>query len=193
MTRIRNKLIKILLPIVVLLLSGACSIHYYVPVDTVASEDRFAVIRTDSLAIVLRPQSWNGSYSELNNRFFPVFIRIMNTGNNRIKLNEDSFSILANGMQYDPIPLEFLLANLRDSILLKNYNDPFGTTTTDLSLTNINKEQEFYYEVLNNTLSFGDLLPGGTKEGYLFYNRSVSASSSWTIDVMGQSIGFIRK
>jgi len=180
-------------PAVALLLSGACSVRYYMPVDTNASENRFAVLRSDSLLIVLRPQSYSGAYSELNNRFFPVFIRIKNTGNNRIKLGDNSFSILAGDLQYDPIPLEFLLANLRDSILLNNYTDPFDATSTGISLINSNKEQEFYYEVLNNTFSFGDLLPGGTKEGYLFYNRNIFSSPSWTIDVLGQSVGFVRK
>ncbi len=46
-------------------------------------------IRSDTLLIV-KPQSYPGSYQEINNRFFPVFISIKNNST-EIKLQENSF------------------------------------------------------------------------------------------------------
>jgi hypothetical protein len=45
-------------------------------------------------------------------------------------------------------------------------------------------------ELINSYFSFGDLLPGGRKEGYLFYNRDLSRAKTFSIDALGQALIF---
>ena len=187
------KLISLLLPAAVLLLSGACSLRYYYPAPGITSENRYAIVRTDSLQVVLRQQNYQGSYQELNNRFFPLFIRMRNLSGQKQKIEPSGFSILAEGKQYDPVPLEYILLNLQHSVIINSYSDPFDPTDATDILQNNKKEQELYYDVLANSFGFGDLLAGALKEGYLFYNRDIAAADSFSIDVMGKSVGFVKK
>lgn len=193
-----HKLIKLqmilvtILPAAVLLLLGACSISYFVPAAGTRSEDRYAIIRTDSLLITIRPQSYPVSYQELNNRFFPVFVRIKNNASLKTRLSSGSFGILMQGKQYDPIPLDLLLLNLRSHSQLNSFQDPF-LFDNDQYLSDANKEQEMFYDVIANAFSYGDILPGGLKEGYLFYDRSITTADSFSIDVLGNKIVFIKQ
>lgn len=180
-----------MLPVVVLLLPVACSISQFMPAPGVLSEDNYAIIRSDSLLIIVRPQNYPGSYQEVNNRFFPVFISIKNTSDHKIQIKQNSFSILCNEKQYDPIPTDYILADLERRIMLNEINSPF-TSTSEFSLTDRNKEKDMYYELVNNEFSYGELLPNGKKEGYLFYNRDIASAKSFTIDILGNTIPFIR-
>jgi hypothetical protein len=191
--QITNKLNKIMLPIVVLLLSGACSIRYFMPVEGTLTEERFAVVRTDSLQIAIRPQSYLGNYQDINSRFFPVFVRIKNISGNKIKISESSFGILAKEKQFDPVPLQYILANLRQNFLLNDFNDPFNPSDPVQETLDRNREQDMYFELVNAAFSYGEILPGGIKEGYLFYNRALSSADSFSIDAVGHRLSFIKR
>jgi len=191
--KITNRIAVIVLPIVVLLLSGACSIRYFVPEEGTLTEDRYAVVRSDSLQFALRPQSYLGNYQDVNNRFFPVFIRVKNSSTRRIKVPEGSFGILANDRQFDPVPLQYILANLRQSIWLKSYDNLFQPEDPSQSVLDKTREQDMYYELLSSAFSYGDILPGGSKEGYLFYDRAIDAAEGFTFDALGYGVRFRRK
>ena len=92
----------------ILFLLSACSVSQFVPGEGVVSENNYAIIRTDTLLIIVKPQSYPGSYQEINNRFFPIFISIKNNSRQKIKLQESSFSILCNEKQYDPVPVDYI-------------------------------------------------------------------------------------
>jgi hypothetical protein len=184
---------SMVLPLIVLLLAGACSANSFVPAAGITSENNYALIRADSLLLAIRTQSYEGSYQELNNRFFPIFIRIKNNGATKVKISSGSLSIIAEGKQFDPIPLEYILLNLRNSAQLHNFYDPFNINDADPNLRTNDKAQELFYELIAKTFSFGDLLGGGMKEGYLFYNRTIAAADSFSIDAMGKNIGFVKK
>jgi len=188
--RTTNKLWKILLPAVILLLPVACSVSQFVPAAGVESENLYAIIRTDTLMIVIKPQSYPGSYQEINNHFFSLFIRIKNTSGQRLKLQQGSFSILCQQQQYDPIPLDYILADLERKMMLKEISDPFAENVFSYNIAERNKEQEMYYELVNNAFPWGELLPGGIKEGYLFYNKDITTTNSFVIDALGHSVTF---
>lgn len=167
--------------------------RYFMPSEGIATEERFAIIRTDSLLIAIRPQSYLGNYQDVNNRFFPVYIRVRNTSTQRFKISEGSFGILASEKQFDPIPLQYILANLRQSILLKDFDDPFTPQDPNQSILDKNREQDMYFELLNSAFSYGEILPGGIKEGFLFYNRILGSQVSFSIDALGKPVRFEKK
>jgi len=181
-----------ILPAVILLLPVACSVNQFVPAEGVLSEDNYAIIRSDTLLIIVRPQNYPGSYHEINSRFFPLYFKVKNTSSHKIHLNQSSFSILCNEKQYDSIPLDYVLADLERRILLKQFSDPFAPQVTNFGITYKEKEQEMYYELVNNAFSFGDILPGAIKEGYLFYNREIASAKRFTIDILGNTICFVK-
>jgi hypothetical protein len=188
--RITNKLWKILLPAVILLLPVACSVSQFVPAAGAESENRYAIIRTDTLMIVIKPQSYPGSYQEINNRFFSLYISIKNKSGQRIKLQQGSFSILCSQKQYDPIPVDYILADLERKMMLKDISNPFADNVFSYNIAERDKEQEMYYELVNTAFPWGELLPGGIKDGYLFYNKDIASANNFVIDVLGHSVTF---
>ncbi|GAB1468293.1 hypothetical protein MASR2M64_10060 [Candidatus Cloacimonadota bacterium] len=186
------KQVIMILPAAVLLLSGACSIKYFVPASGVQSENRYAIVKTDSLLFILRPQNYGTNNTQLSSRFFSMFIRVKNTASTKQKIADGSFSILVKDKQYDYIPLEYLLANLRQASLLNSYQDPFSITGNQNLLQDDTKAQEIYYDLIANSFSFGDVLPGAIKEGYLFYDDRIYSTDDFAIDVQGKRIGFIK-
>lgn len=192
MKRITNKHCRMMLTAGILFLLSACSVSQFVPGEGVVSENNYAIIRADTLLIIVKPQSYPGSYQEINNRFFPVFISIKNNSRQKIKLQESSFSILCNEKQYDPVPVDYILSDLERRMMLKEFSDPFSPTT-EFGITDRNKEQEMYYELVNNAFSSGELLPGAKKEGYLFYNREIASARYFTINILGTAIPFVKQ
>lgn len=187
-----HRYMRCIIPAAILLLSGACSLRYFVPAAGVQAENRFAIVKTDSLLIAIRPQNYVGNYQQLNSRFFSVFIRVKNNATLKQKLEPASFSILANERQYDYIPLDYLLADLRQASLVSSYENPFAISETQNVIETDNKQQELYYELIANSFSFAEILPGAIKEGYLFYNNKINATDSFFIDVLGNKTGFIK-
>lgn len=188
--KITNRLILIL---PVLLAITACVPRYYVPIpgEGISREEQYAVLRTDSLLVAVRPQAYPGGGSDFANRFFSLRVVVRNLGTSVKQLGQNNFSILAEGRQFDYIPLQYVLSNLQTSYLLENgyvVDDPFETA---LLPNDQDRQQEYALDLMAEYLSFGDLLPGGRKEGYLFYDDKVGSAESFSIDLMGKRVDFI--
>jgi len=162
--------------------------------DAYSSEKGYAIVASDSLLIAVRPMAYSGAAANVSSNFFTLWVQVRNTGRKTISLNRSSFGIISDGRQYDFVPLEYVLGSLRTGYLLSDYEDPFNTDP--LASANIERNNEkyndAYFEVLNSQFSFGDLLPGGMKEGYLFYNRDLRSSRALSVDVLGSSVEFKR-
>lgn len=182
---------RFLMLLLVLLALSACVPRYYVPVpgNGISKEEQYAVLRTDSLMVAVRSQAYPGG-NDFSNRFFCIRVVVRNLGTGVNKLGTNNFSILAKGRQYDYIPLQYVLSNLQTSYLLENGNmidDPFA-----LQLTNEQeRQQEYALELMSEYFAFGDLLPGGSKEGYLFYDKKILSSDAFSIDLMGKRVDFV--
>ncbi|HQF81381.1 MAG TPA: hypothetical protein PK707_00825 [Candidatus Syntrophosphaera thermopropionivorans] len=177
-----------------LLLSG-CAVKPYVPVpgDFYTQEADWAIINTDSLNIFVHPQSYYGVAQNTASSYFTLYVRVKNKSKKNISLNRSSFSILAGNQQFDYIPLEIILGSLQNYSLLRYYQDPFASpipANYDKYLQDI---QQQYLELVNSYFSFGELLPGGSKEGYLFYDKKIEQYNSFELDVWGTKIKFVRK
>lgn len=180
-----------------LLWLGGCLIKPYSPVPggQYGIENRFAIVQADSLQVILRPQSYSGDAQDTASSFMPVFLRVKNTSGRPVTVDPASFSLTANGKQYDYVPLELVLGSIKTSYQLTYYDDPLALNSSDIRSReeNLERAREQYYELLNSYFSFGRILPGGYKEGYLFYNYRAGDARTLILDVMGTPVTFERR
>ena len=178
---------------VTILLAGGCVVRPWMPQasEGIAVEDYYAVISTDSLLIAIRPQAYDGDAQTVNANFFTLYLQVRNLSKSTLRLPKQSFGIVADGRQFDPIPLEFVLGSVQTSYKLTDFEDPFSPETQTQKVSE--KYREDYFELLNRYFSFGDLLPGGSKDGYLFYSSAAGMQGSLEVDVWGRMIGFGRR
>ncbi|MDP2173732.1 MAG: hypothetical protein Q8M98_00235 [Candidatus Cloacimonadaceae bacterium] len=174
---------------ILLFVLSACIVRPYVPVPNpgYGSEDRWAVLLSDSLVIAIRPQAYIGNVQSINSNFFVLFLKVKNISSGTVSLRKSSFNIIVEDKQHDFIPLELVLGSMQSSFFMENYQDPFALNPLP---ANYDKAREQYFEVLNNYFSFGDILPGGMKEGYLFYNRNIHNFKSFSVDALFTRIHF---
>lgn len=190
---------RIKLPLLILLsalLLSGCVTRPWQPLSGTGYgiEKHYAVVANDSLLIAVRPQAYSGTAANVGSNFFSLWVQVRNLGRRPVTLSRGSFGIISGGRQYDFVPLEYVLGSLRSGFLLTDFEDPFSTDPLAASQTarNTEKYNEAYFEVLNSHFSFGDLLPGGMKEGYLFYNRDIGSSRAFSVDVFGTRVEFAR-
>lgn len=170
----------------------ACAMKAWQPVPgDYHLEEGYIIIRSDSLQIALRPESYRGSRQKLSADFFTIYLQIKNIGAKKLEIPEAAFAIVAEGRQYDHIPLSFILDNARDRIYFEKWQDPFYEQT---SLTDDRQQLlDEYYELMANSFSFGELLPSATKQGYIFYPRALGRADSLSIDALGKWVSFTRR
>jgi len=175
------------------LFAAGCAAKFWQPetAEGVGSENRYAVINTDSLLIAIRPQVYDGNAQAVNANFFTLHLQVRNLSKATLKLPRQSFGIVAGGRQFDPIPLEFVIGSVQTNYKLTDFEDPF--TTDPLSEGTTQQYREDYFELLNSYFSFGDLLPGGSKEGYLFYSSAAGSQPAFSVDAWGRMVTFSRK
>ena len=175
----------------VLMLSG-CLLKPYLPAPDAAYavEGRYAIVQNDSLAIYLRPPVYSGEAQEIGADFFTLQMRVRNTSSRPIRLEQQGFSILAGQLQYDYIPLQVVLGSVQTLYLLSQYEDPFAPTQPDRQNQTLQNTRTQYLELVDSYFSFGDILPGGIKEGYLFYSDNIEREDRIAVDVLGTSVRF---
>ena len=186
--RLRIQKNRLFVALILLLLTG-CATTRFQPVSGIHNtEDRYTIVRTDSLLIAVRPQSYIGSFESANSRFFPIYVRIRNLTASKQGIDKSSFSILSNGLQYDYIPLEYILGSMQNMTLFEELQNPFERDTALAARRE--KDQDNYFELLSRYLNFSDILPGVVKEGYLFYDRDLWQSNQIAIDVLGHLVQY---
>lgn len=183
---------RILFLLVLLVLVSSCAVSYYLPRtgEGVRAENRFAIVRTDSLLVAVRPQVYHNSANYMANSYFSIYLHVRNLSAETKRINPSGFSILAGDRQFDHIPLNLIAGSLQTQLL----SDPFefmpDPTDQQSLIDREEKKRENLLELINSYFSFGDLLPGGRKEGYLFYSRDLSRAKTLSIDALGRALVF---
>lgn len=170
-----------------------CVPRYYVPTpaDGISIEQKYAVIRTDSLEIAVRPDIYPPSVGGNNGSYFSIWFQIRNIGDKQYQLPQNSFSVLSDGKQYDYIPLQYILADMSTNYLLSQPVSNDFTESPSVFPSELDKQSEQVLNLINSYLSFGSLVRGGRKEGYLYYDREILGDKQILIDVFGRQIEFI--
>lgn len=183
-----KKITKILICSLFLLLSG-CAYKAFKPVPgEYHIEENYAIIRTDSLLIAIRPQAYRNYPDDVAQNFLSVYVQVKNLTKERMLVPRGSFGIVSKGKQYDPIPVEYILSDFQRRLYLKQFDmlpneesGSFGSKNDDL---------DRYYELMGLAFSFGEVLPAATKEGYLFYHGSLNKTDAFSIDALGHEVNF---
>lgn len=178
--------------LIILLSLAGCAIKRFQPVaGDHLIQDGFALVRTDSLMIAIRPQAYRTPNGTLNNNAFSLYLRVQNISKRTIPLAANSFSIVLKHKQYDHLPLNWVLFSSQATFT--DWPDPFNPNPSPQLQKSWMQREEDRYALLADTFSFGELLPGAMKEGYLFYADQISRADSIAVDVLGRRVGFIRK
>lgn len=180
--------------ILLILLIGisGCAQRYYIPVPAqgVSSEGKYAVIRTDSLIIAVRPNVYPNLSSDFTSNYFSVWYQVRNAGEAARNLPKESLSVIADGRQYDYVPMELVLAGFYAGAIFDRKDEGnVGFDDLLLPLKPLKDTEQSIY-LVRNYLSLGNLVAGGHKEGYLFYDRNIHGSRNLVIDVFGKMVEF---
>lgn len=175
------------------LLLSACSIRQYVPQASkgISIEDNFAVFRTDSLLVAIRPQAWVGEPTNLNANFFCVFLQVRNSGKIARSLIPGDIGIITMGVQYDPIPAQSIIqAYYHIRSIEMNQFDPFFNK--DKQVQNRDMNENWPALILQNSFGFGSILPGAMKRGFVFFPREAGQDRELIVSVLGTELHFMK-
>lgn len=179
-----------------LFLAG-CVVKPFVPQPSpsYSVEGRYAIVHSDSLAIIARPQAYWGRAGSIGSDFFPIFIKVRNISSKQLTLSRQSFSLIAGGRQYDHVPLRFVLGTIRLDVWDSQFRseDIFDPTFPPQQDEYQAEAREQYLDLVNNYFSFGTILPGGEKQGYLFYDERAGRHKNLELDVLGTKVSFSRE
>lgn len=183
---------RLLIPLLAPILFGGCLLKPWIPVsgEDYAVEDRYAVVSRDSLTVIARPQAYSGEADVIADRYFTLWLRVRNDTSRPLNIPRESFSILAERKQFDPVPLQIVLGTVQTDLYLNSFDDPF--TDDPFTTERAEKAREQYLELAGSYFSFGTLLPGGVKEGWLFYDSRIDREKAITIDLLGVPVVFVR-
>ncbi len=177
--------------VVFLLLLAGCAVKRFQPAaGNYIIEDRFAIVRTDSLIVAIRPLSYRSPNNSLNADFFSLFLRVQNISAKSIELPPNSMQILINGKQYSYLPLNYLMLS-QPYYQYPFWPDPLSPLSEQEK--SWMQREEDRYALFADAFSFGELLAGARKEGYLFYDDDVSFADSLSVNVFGQQVNFVRR
>lgn len=181
------KILRIKTLLILLVLAGCASVRFQPAPGDYHIENGWVVLRSDSLVIALKPQSYrspNGSYQSRN---FSLYLRVQNICGHNVALPTGSFQLLADGRQFSPFSTEVVLSGFPVYYEL-NWQDPFSQSPEALRLRQ-NLEDD-RYSLIADSFAMGNILAGGQKEGYLFYHESVANARKIELDVYGTRISF---
>ncbi len=71
-------------------------------------------------------------------------------------------------------------------MMLQEFSDPF-LPPTEFGITDRTKEQEMYYELVNNAFSWGELLPRPKKMVISFTIKEIASANCFSVNILGFS------
>lgn len=178
--------------ILVFLVLAGCAIKRFQPAPgDYIIEDSFAIVRTDTLIVAIRPQYYRApNSSNLASDSFSLYLRVQNISKRNINLSGNQFQIIVADRQYSPIPIEYLMISF-SPVPLWNWQDPLNPISEQEK--SWQQVEEDRYHLLASSFSFGEILSGARKEGFLFYDAQISRADSIAVNVLGQRVGFVRQ
>ena len=213
---VKHKMIVLILP----LLLVSC-IHLYMPVPQakITVDKDTAFMATDSTNVAIRYDQWSVDPQFLFNYFTTIYINVYNHSPHKITIQPHDFVLLdENNIQYDLFLYDevisylfedaenYLLAgrgnhnsrfeqpnsphppnrrsenpHLIPSLPQSRYNTPAARLTT------------YKRNIQRNSFNFGEIVPGGAREGIIFFIKLDSVNNEFSIVHNDERIYFTRK
>ncbi len=176
--------------ILILLVLAGCAIKRYQPAPgDYLIEDNYAIVRTDSLVIAIRPQVYRSPHGNLGDPYFSLYAKVQNVSAREIAIERKDLQLLIQSRQFSPIPLDWLLLS-SPAPAYWDWDDPMFPLQDQ---TNNRQQYETdRYDLIANAFSFDSILPGARKEGFLFYSLDSVSTDSLEVDVFGNRVNFVR-
>ncbi len=187
----KTRLISSIAYLILMMLLTSCSISRFVPVETdiVSVESGFSVIRTDSLLIAIRPQLLAGDLSKLNSHFFPVYIEVKNRGRTNRVIQQTDIYVLQDNRQFDVISAQSIINAYQIPAYSEFFQDPSDPSR---SLANPDQRQQTLFALMQSSFLFGNIVPGGTKSGFIFFHGNLHASKEIEVNIIGIPVKFVK-
>ena len=143
----------------------------YVPVKqgNVEISGDFAIIRSDATMLAVKIDLWTGEPQFLPDYFTTINVRVQNRTRENIRIEPSHFAVLdEHGLQSDTVSLEMVL-----DVVLSHHSlipDRFAIAV-ETQRENQNRINNIRRNIMSRSFAFGELLPGATKEGVLFFPK----------------------
>ncbi|NLW18144.1 MAG: hypothetical protein GXY81_00330 [Candidatus Cloacimonetes bacterium] len=157
-----------------------------------AVEEGWAIVKTDSLTLFTKIKPYSANSSRLSSDYFAIFVRVKNTSGKTVALRREAFALHTSEQLLYPLPLQTVAGSLDR----RGFMDPFSETMFEEKPQDWEEReralQEQYLRLADNFFGFGNILPGGSKEGWLFFDLISGNQNAVSLELPGGSVEFIR-
>ncbi len=155
-------------------------------------EEGWAIVKTDSLTLFTKVKPYSANSSRLSSDYFAIFVRVKNTSGKTVALRREAFALHTSEQTLYPLPLQTVAGSLDR----RGFMDPFSETMLEEKPQDWEERelalQEQYLRLADNFFGFGNILPGGSKEGWLFFDLRAGNQNAVSLELPSGSVEFIR-
>ncbi len=167
----------------------------FVPVRTgkVSVSEDYAVLKADDYTLAVAYKFWTKEPQNLTDHLTALHIVLRNKTTNDLTVSPEDFSLLdSDGNQTDVVLPERIASLL---IPTEPYYDPFITDQKILNEYKYASEQRMSARsnLMTESFSFGKILSGAKKSGFIFFPKLESENDSFTVSYKGELIEFVRE
>lgn len=172
----------------------ACAPKVWLPkvLPDYSVEEDWAIVKTDSLTLFAKVKPYSVNANRLSADFFEVFLRVRNTSGETVPLMRKAFALRTSQQVLFPLPLQTVAESLNRGVFLEPFAEDFFDEKPRDWEERERTLQEQYLRLADNYFSFGNILPGGSKEGWLFFDLSAGSQNAVTLELPGGSVEFTR-
>lgn len=169
---------------------GCTTVYYPVSSQQVEVTDNFAVIKNDSLLLIVSYDFWVKEPQELTDYFISFNVTIKNRTREKMLVKPSDLSLLDElGNQYDAVlPEEILNLLIPEEILF----DQFSQFDEETGIIYENW-RESKNNLLTESLNYGAILPQAQKSGFVFFPKLKSKNNSCQFIYKDFKIDFLKE
>ena len=160
--------------------------------DISVSED-YAMLKTEEYTLAVAYKYWIKEPQNLTDHLTALHIVCRNKTTDEVNISPNDFHLLdSDGNQTD-----IILPDKIASLLIPNepYYDPLITDQNILGEYKYAAEERMSARsnLMTESFSFGKILPGAKKSGFIFFPRLENENDAFTVSYKGKLIQFVRK
>jgi hypothetical protein len=180
---------------------SSCTIKY-IPVksENVIITDDYAVIKTKAWTFAAENKYWIKEPQNLTDYFTTFYIQVKNRQNKDMEIKSSDISLLdEEGNQFDVVSLDYieklLLPKQLEYLVIANIESEKLTDTQQLFEDQrriLEEWREAKKNLITYSLSFGKIISGAKKSGFIFFPKLASGNKSCQLVYRNNKIQFRR-
>lgn len=173
------------------IIAASCATNYVpLPSKKITVSENYALLKTKHYTLIIDYRYWIKEPQNLTDFFTTFYVSIYNNTKQNIIVKPSDFHLVdEDGKQYDIVPIKDIYR------IMIPQDDNFNLLTEDKNKNNnniIEKRQEARRNIMDYSLSYGKIMPGAKKTGYIFFNHLPYKNKKCKIFFKNHTIGFIR-